>query len=84
MCQLIVPLPVEDSVPIFLISVPPEQSALSSSGPEYAGMLTEARHLQALDGEKQLCPPNLSDLTTSLGDRLSHIRWLKPTIFVLL
>src|SRR4028119_2469271 len=26
--------------------------------------------------------PNLSDLTTFLGDRLSHIRWLKPTIFV--
>jgi hypothetical protein len=45
-------------------------------------MLTEPRHLQALNGEKQLCPPNLSDLTTFLGDRLSHIRWLKPTIFV--
>jgi hypothetical protein len=25
---------------------------------------------------------NLSDLTTFLGHRLSHIRWLKPTIFV--
>ena len=31
-----------------------------------------------------LCPPNLSGLTTFLGDRFSHIRWLKPTIFVLL
>jgi hypothetical protein len=28
------------------------------------------------------CPPNLSNLTTFLGDRVSHIRWLKPTLFV--
>ncbi|CAA9374521.1 hypothetical protein AVDCRST_MAG84-4605 [uncultured Microcoleus sp.] len=31
-----------------------------------------------------LCPPNLSDLTTFLGARVSHIGWLKPTIFVAL
>jgi len=37
-------------------------------------MLTEAWHLQALDGERQLCPPHLSDLTTFLGAPFSHTR----------
>jgi hypothetical protein len=59
-----------------------EAVAVPSTASGDVRMLTLLSQFQAQGWEIELCPPNLSDLTTFLGDRLSHIRWLKPTIFV--
>ena len=57
-CQLIVSLPLGNSVPIFLISVPPIQPYFSSPGSEYYSILTSLSQFQALGGEIWVCPPS--------------------------